>query len=247
MADLVLAHGLQYLIYAMEVCVGLLLVRHATWRRLKALSLYVPVLFLLDGVARPAVCNYFGQESAAYRSFYWLTEVVLALGAFLLICSFFRRACAREEKLWRFVRALLLFVFILVLVISAVFILRNPNHNDAGGFTTVIGQNLFFTCLVLNTLLFVMIQQLAIDDDELALLVGGIGIQFAGEAAVLALFNLLPADSRFADALLRFLPVFCTLGMLLTWAYAIVKTPQEVPVYVQPGQGAKLAEAIADS
>jgi len=43
------------------------------------------------------------------------------------------------------------------------------------------------------------------------------------------------------------LPPICTLGMLLTWAYAISKTPQEVPVRLQPGRGAKLAEAIADS
>ncbi|MGA3167426.1 MAG: hypothetical protein ABSF14_15085 [Terriglobia bacterium] len=247
MGDFVLAHGLQYLTYAAEVCVGLLLVRRATWRRLKGLCLYVAVLFLLDGVARPAVLNYFGLDSPTFKSFYWLTDVVLALGAFLLICSFFRRACAQEEKLWRFVRLLLLFVFILVLVISAVYILRNPNHNEAGGFTAEIGQNLFFTGLVLNTLLYVMIQQFAIEDDELALLVGGIGIQFAGEAALLALCNLLPAKSPFTDALSTFLPPICTLGMLLTWAYAISKTPQEVPVRLQPGRGASLAEAIADS
>jgi hypothetical protein len=245
MSDFIITNGLQYLTYGIEVCVGVLLVRHATWRRLKALSLYVAVLFLLDGVARPAVCNYFGQKSPTYLSFWWLTDVVLALGAFLLICSFFRRACAQEEKLWRFVRLLLVFVIILVPVISAASIHGNANHNDAGGFTVEIGQNLFFTCLVLNTLLYIMIQQFAIEDEELTLLVGGIGIQFAGEAAFLALCNLLPAQSRFAVTLAGFSPI-CTLGMLLTWAYAISKTPQEVPV-LQPGLGAKLAEVIADS
>jgi hypothetical protein len=246
MGDFVLTHGLQYLTYAIEVCVGLLLIRRGTWRRLKGFCLYVAVLFLLDSVARPAVLHYFGQRSATYASFWWLTDVVLALGAFLLICSFFRRACAQEEKMWRFVRLLLVLVFILVLVISAAFILRNPNHNAAGGFTAEIGQNLFFTCLVLNTLLYIMIQQFAIDDDELALLVGGIGIQFAGEAAFLALCNLLPAESKFAYAL-RFLPPCCTLGMLLTWAYAISKTPQEVPVLLLPGRDPGMLEAIANS
>ena len=75
---------------------------------------------------------------------------------------------------------------------------------------------------------------------------GGIGIQFAGEAAFLALCNLLPAESKFAYAL-RFLPPCCTLGMLLTWAYAISKTPQEVPVLLLPGRDPGMLEAIANS
>ncbi len=57
-------------------------------------------------------------------------------------------------------------------------------------FIVEFSQNLYFSCLVLNTLLYVMIQQLAIDDDELGLLVCGMGVQFAGEAACLALLHL---------------------------------------------------------
>ena len=82
----------------------------------------------LDGVARSAVLNYFGQTSVQYAYFYWLTDVVLAMGAFLLTCGFFRRACAQEEKLWRFVRLMLVFVFILVLGISALSLTRNYTH-----------------------------------------------------------------------------------------------------------------------
>ena len=68
----------------------------------KVYVLYVGMLFALDGVARAAVLNYFGQKSNQYSYFYWLTDVALALGAFLLICGFFRRACAREEKMWTY-------------------------------------------------------------------------------------------------------------------------------------------------
>jgi hypothetical protein len=39
-------------------------------------------------------------------------------------------------------------------------------------------------------MLYVMLQQLAIDDDELGLLVCGMGVQFAGEAAWFALLAL---------------------------------------------------------
>jgi hypothetical protein len=111
-------------------------------------------------------------------------------------------------------------------------------------FIVEFSQNLYFTCLVLNTLLYVMLQQLAIDDDELGLLVCGMGLQFAGEAAFLALLHLTSGEN-FARVLIGFLNPACTLGMLLIWTYAIVKTPQTAPARSRAGKDAALAEAIA--
>jgi hypothetical protein len=245
MSDQILIHGLQYGIYVLEAGVCVLLASRGRWWHLKGLSLYVTLLFGLDGVARPAVLNYFGGKSVQFAYFYWLTDVVLAMGAFLLICSFFRRACTQEQKLWRFVRLLLVFVFVLVVAISFLALTRHYSQLYTR-FIVEFSQNLYFSCLVLNTLLYVMIQQLAIDDDELGLLVCGLGVQFAGEAAILALYNLTVGEN-FARALIDFLTPACTLGMLVIWIYAISKTPQEVPVRLQPGRGASLAEVIADS
>jgi hypothetical protein len=244
MTDQILIHALQYGIYILEGALCVLLVKRGAWRRHKGLCLYVALLFALDGVARPAVLNHFGRTSVQYAYFYWLTDVALAMGAFLLTCSFFRRACTREERLWRFVRLLLVFVFLVVVAISALTLTRHYTQL----YTTFIvefSQNLYFSCLVLNTLLFLMIQQLAIDDDELGLLVCGMGVQFAGEAAGLALLYLTSGED-FARSIFSFLNPVCTLGMLLTWIYAIVKTPLPVPVGAQVDKQAGLAEALAE-
>jgi hypothetical protein len=201
-------------------------------------------LFLLDGVARPAVSNFFGQGSRQFFYFYWTSDVALALGAFAVICGFFRRACLQEEKLWRLVGPMLIFVFLLVLGWSAPSLTRHYMHLSIR-FMVEFSQNLYFSCLVLNTLLFVMLQQLAIDDDELGLLVCGMGMQFAGEAACFALV-FLTAGQLFARLLLTFVAPCCTLAMLSIWVYAIGKTPQAVSERFQPGQNESLVEVIAD-
>jgi hypothetical protein len=235
---------LQYAGYGTEGLLCFLLARQASWRRLKGLCLYVGLLFSLDGLARPVVLNYFGSTSVRFAYFYWLTDVALAIGAFLLICSFFRRGCTHEPKLWGFVRLMLVFVFLLVIAISALALTRHYTQLYTG-FIVEFSQNLYFSCLVLNTLLFVTIQQLAINDDELGLLVCGLGVQFAGGAACLALLHLTSADA-FSRVMAMVLPPACTLGMLMTWMYAIVKTHETVPAEEQLVKHAALVEAISD-
>jgi hypothetical protein len=244
MSDQILIHGLQYGIYILEGALCLLLARHGAWRSRVGLCVYVALLFVLDGVARPAVLSHFGRASMQFAYFYWLTDVALAMGAFLLTCSFFRRACAHDENPWRFVRLLLVFVFILVVAISALSLTRNYTHLYTV-FIVEFSQNLYFSCLVLNTLLFIMIQQLAIEDDELGLLVCGMGLQFAGEAAGLALLHL-TSGQDFARVIFSFLNPICTLGMLITWIYAVTKIPQTVTVGSLGGKRTALAEAVID-
>ena len=204
---------------------------------------------MLDGVARSASLSFFGQRSTQYYYFYWVTDVVLALGAFLLVCGFFHRACAHEDKMWKFVRLVLVSVFILVLGVSALTLTRNYSQIytvlEGRRFIIEFSQNLYFSCLVLNTLLYVMMQQFAIDDDELGLLVCGLGIQFAGEAAGLALYHVTLGEN-FSRLLFSFLNPVCTLGMLLIWIYAITRTPQEVPARSKVRNQEGLLEAVAD-
>lgn len=243
MSDQILIHGLEYGISVLEAVVCVLLVARGAGRQLKGLGLYVALLFALDGIGRVAILNYFGQASTQYAYFYWLTDVVLALGAFLLTCGFFRRACVREEKMWSIVRLLLVFVFILVVAVSALTLTRHYNQLYTR-FIVEFSQNLYFSCLILNTLLYVMIQQFAIEDDELGLLVGGLGIQFAGEAACLALLHL-TAGENFARNIAMVLPPACTLGMLSTWVYAILRPPQTDSVRSHARKQAWV-EAVAD-
>ncbi|MGA2984617.1 MAG: hypothetical protein ABSG32_12435 [Terriglobia bacterium] len=243
-SDKLLVYGLEYVGCGMEAFILLLLAAQGRWRRLKGLCLYVAGLFLLDGLGRMAALNYFGSMSRQYAYFYWLTDVALALGAFLLTCGFFRRACNQEERLWRFVRLLLVFVFVLAVAISALDLTRHYTQLYTG-FIVEFSQNLYFSCLVLNTMLYVMIQQLAIDDEELGLLVCGMGLQFAGEAAGLALLHLTSGE-HMARLVFSFLNPACTLGMFLTWVYAIVKTPEALSVRSKVGKQASLVAAVAD-
>ena len=69
--------------------------------------------------------------------------------------------------------------------------------------------------------------------------------RFAGEAAGLALYHLTLAEP-FVQTIFSFLNPACTLGMLLIWTYAIVKTPQAVPVRAPVGKQPALVEAVAD-
>jgi hypothetical protein len=243
--DQLLLCGVQYATYALEVWVCLSLVWGGRWRRLKGLGLYVTSLFLLDGVARPAVSNFFGAKSTPFYYFYWTTDVVFVLGAFAVICGFLRRACTREEKLWSFVRLLLIFVFLIVLGVSTLSLTRHY-ANLYILYIIELSQNLYFTCLVLNTLLYVMLQQLAIDDDELGLLVCGMGVQFAGEAACFAVLHLTANNNSIARDWTVVLAPCCTLAMLWIWVYAIGKTPQTVSDRYEPRRDGGLVEAVAD-
>ncbi len=246
MSETILTSGLRYATYGLEVCVCAFLAWRGTWRRMKVLALYVGALLLLDGVGRSAVLHGYGDSSVQYNNFYYLTDFVLAVGAFVLVCALFHRACVQEEKLWRFIRVFLPLVFVLVIGVSAFSLLRNHSQLVTGSFTIEFSQNLYFTCLVLNTLLYMLIQQFAIEDDELALLACGLGVQFAGEAAGFALLNLTSLGQH-AEAFYALLAPICTLGMLSIWAYAIAKKPQEVPASLRTGETGGVLEAAAES
>jgi multisubunit Na+/H+ antiporter MnhC subunit len=248
MAESLVQRALPYSVYLLEVALLALLFLSGRWRRLFGVSLYLLLFFAADAIGRPYVLYRYGVRSATYGYFYWLTDALLALAAFLLVCAFFRRACVREEKMWRFLRLLLVFVFILVLGISLLALSRNYTQLWSYGslFIVEFGQNLYFTCLVLNTLLYLLMQQLNIADDELGLLVCGIGIQFAGPAASLALLHLMGGNPD-ADTFTSLVIQACTLAMLLIWLYAIARAPQRATVAALGGEIPAVSEATASS
>lgn len=221
MVDEVLGLGLQYSGYALYIGLCWLLLRRGHCRRLSGVTLYLASLLAIDAAGRPYVLYRYGLASREYSDFFYLTDVFLALAAFMLVCTFFRRACAGEEKLWHFLRLLLVFVLVLVFGISSISISRNYDQLFTR-FIYEFEQNLYFTCLVLNTLLYILMRQIQTTDDELELLVCGVGIQFAGPAANLALVYLTPGQPH-AQGLLKYVPALCTLGMLLIWIYAVAR------------------------
>lgn len=220
----ILDFGLFYLVQGLVLGLLIFFLFRNLWKRLTGVFLYLLALLLIDGVGRRYVFHHYGYNSLEYFYFYWLTDTAFALGAFLLISAFFRRACANQDrKVWHYVRLLLVLVFILVVGISTLALSRNYDHLFSM-FMFEFQQNLYFTCLVLNTLLYIMMQQMDSEDSELGLLVCGMGLQFAGPAASFALKSLTP-KSGFTEMVMDFIVPLCTLGMVLTWSYAVTRKP----------------------
>jgi hypothetical protein len=238
MAEKLANDVLQYSGYLLEAGLLLFLIWRQRSRSLAGLSVYVGFLLGIDVIARPYALSY-GLKSPEYQASYWLTDVALQLAAFLLVCSFFRRACAKEEKMWHFVRLLLVFVFILVFGISLISLSRNYTHLFTR-FMIEFMQNLYFTCLVLTTLLYLLMQQQESVDEELGLLVCGFGIQFAGPAASFALRTLTPGQP-FSEFLVKLVMPLSFLGMLLTWFYAVARLSK--PAAVREAPASEVGEA----
>ncbi len=220
---------LQYVGYALEAAILAYILVGRREARLYAASGYLALLLAVDAFSRPYVLYRFGFNSFEYAYFFWLTDVMLALVAFLLVCLFFHRACSDNPELWRVVRLTLIFVLILVTGVSLFSLSRNVDHLFTR-FIVSFQQNLYFSCLVLNTMLYLLMQQLESADEELQMLVCGLGIQFAGPAANFALVYLTPGHA-YASSLYRYVGPLCTLGMLLTWLYALVAVRQPLPAW----------------
>jgi hypothetical protein len=216
----IVSYGLQYAGYLIEASLLYYLATSRQRTGRVSLVLYLSSLLAVEA-ARGWALHAYGLHSQRYFYVYWSTDFLLVLSAFLLVCLFFRRACLQEEKMWRFARLLLVFIFLAVLAVSGLIFSHNYFHLFTY-FIVEFNQNLYFTCLVLNTLLYLLLQQLESTDDQLGLLVCGVGIQFAGPAAALALLHLTGGE-RFAQAITTSVMPICNLGMLLVWAYAIVR------------------------
>jgi hypothetical protein len=231
MSNPILGYGIQYGGYVLELTLLALILKSGQWRRWRGVCLYLLLLLSVDAVGRPLVLHKYGVSSGQYEYFYWLSDVLLTLGAFLLVCSLFRRACAGQEKMWNLLVPSLGAVFALVLGISLASLFEHYK-NLLSIFMFEFQQNLYFACLVLNTLLYILLQRLESVDEALSLTVCGLGIQFAGPAANFALVHLAQGNQS-SQAIYAYLGPFCTIGMLATWLYVAVRGPQRAKV---PGE-----------
>jgi hypothetical protein len=234
----IVGYALHYSGILIEAALILYVARSSHGNRPLSVLPYLSCLLAAD-LARAYTLREYGLTSRQYSYIYWSTDFLLVISAFFLVCLFFRRACLHQEKMWRFVRLLLAFICLLVVGISGLLFSHNYG-NLLTGFIVEFNQNLYFTCLVLNTLLYLLLQQIDSADDQLGLLVCGVGIQFAGPAATLALFHLMTGEG-FAQSLAHFTIPLCTIGMLLVWAYAVVHvkdtatqvTRRQIPVLAE--------------
>jgi len=242
MDSIIVGDALQYAGILIDAFLVIYVVRSTQRRRLAGVVLYICCLLAADQV-RALVLHIYGLGSPQYGYVYWTTDFLLVIASFLLVCYFFRRACAHQGKMWRFLRLLLGLVFVLVVGVSALSFLGNYSLLS-NSYLAEFNQNLYFTCLVLNTMLYLMLQHFESTDEQLGLLVCGVGIQFAGPAASMALYHLTTGES-FARSLVSFTVPVCTLGMLLVWAYTIVYVKERVVQVSRPAKTV-LAEVTLD-
>lgn len=225
----------SYVGYSLETALLVYLLFRGYGKRLWQIVFYL-LVSLGVSAARSYSLHCFGLSSRQYGYCYWTTDLLLVMAAFGVVAAFFRRASAGNERMWFHIRLLLGSVFLLILGVS----LFSLSYHQGPLFTTFIiefQQDLYFACLVLTTLLYLLIVKMEIPDDQLGLLVSGLGIEFAGPAACLALFYLTGGDP-FARELGSLLLPLCDIGMISTWFYATLRVPvtAEVPRRkVRPG------------
>lgn len=217
--------GLQYAGYALEFGLLAFLLSRGFSQRPRWLCAYVAAFCSVDAVLRPWILYRYGASSREYYNVYWLSDALLVLATFLLLCAFFRRACSHAPELWAFLRPVLGLILLLVLGISA-FTLSQHRNDLFTAYIFSFEQNLYFTCLVLNTALYVMLQWLGSSDRQLELLVCGLGVQYAGCAASFALVYLTHNLSDATRQASVYLSSVCDLARLAIWLFAVASVPR---------------------
>jgi hypothetical protein len=159
MYNAIVSYGFQYGCYLIEAGLIIFLARSSQRRRPISAALYLAGM-LATGVARTYIVHRYGVRSTQYSDVYFRTDFLLVIGAFVLVCLFFRRACWHEEKMWRQVRLLLTFICVLVAGHFRGFSFSTTISHLFTYFIIEFNQNLYFACLVLNTLLYLLLQQI---------------------------------------------------------------------------------------
>ncbi len=223
---------LQYPGYAAEFLLLGALLFAGRWRKLSALFFYVLAFAGVDAILRPLAREAFGFSSVRYFYIYWISDVALTFATFLLVSLFFRQAFAKESKHWPAIRTGLIAAFGLTALVSYLSVAAHYAHLFIDvRFLMQFSQDLYFTCLILITVLFVMLQASESAGDQLHLLVSGMGIQFAGPAAAMALDYV--TSGRIGAVAQLSAPV-CNLAMFITWLYAVTRAAEKAPVKHAP-------------
>jgi hypothetical protein len=225
MSGITASNLLSYAGYILEAGLLVYLLANGHAKRLWELVFYL-LMSLSVIAARSYTLHHCGLDSSQYWNCYWTTDLLLVLAAFVVVASFFRRACSQNSEMWQFVRLLLGTVLVAITIVSF-FSLSSHKDKVFSVFIVQFSQNLYFASLVLTTLLYLMTVKMEVADERLGMLVCGLGIEFAGPAAGLALFYLARGAELSRLVGVYFFPL-CDIGMILTWFYAVSRVPDLV-------------------
>ncbi len=213
---------------ALSVGVVLVCLRNKTFLRYLLLQLY-----LLSNLAFTLGCYYvysvYQYDSLQYYYFYYVGDAIPNVIGYLLIGSFFDRLL-RESVFHKYVRPTLAIFFVLIVGISAFFIVGSVEHLYSE-FVLELQQNLYFVGVLLTFLLWMSVNYLDVRSRRFTLLVSGLGIYFAAHAASYALRFLFSG----LEAPMTVVPPLAYNFMVGLWLYTFLWVPEE-EVAVQPAR-----------
>ncbi len=189
--------------------------------------------YLLTNVVFTLGCYYvrslYGYTSLEYYYFYYVGDAIPNVIGYLLIGSFFDRLL-RESVFHKYVRPTLAIFFVLIVGISAFFIVGSVEHLYSE-FVLELQQNLYFVGVLLTFLLWMSVSYLDVRSRRFSLLVSGLGVYFAAHAASYALRFLFSS----LEAPMTAVPPLAYTFMVGLWLYTFLWVPEE-EVAVQPAR-----------
>lgn len=166
-----------------------------------------------------------GYNSLSYFYFYYTGDAVLSMIGYILVASFFDQML--QNSIFRpYVRPTLAISFLLIVVVSGVFVLRNYSQLYSR-FLFELQQNMFFVGVLLTFLLWISMNYLKAESRRFVLLVSGLGIYFSAHASNYALRFLFPAPTHpNLDEILSRVPPLAYTFMVLLWLYTFWRVPE---------------------
>ena len=217
--------------FTLEVLVIVTCVRRGWFRKYLVLNLLL-VFNILSDLIRGCALYAFGYTSPEYFYAYLYTDAVLSVLSYLLIVSFFD-AIFRQSIFRRYVRPTLGFLFVLIIALSALALSRTTSHVTSRMYYE-IQQNLYFAGLLLNFFLWVSLNHLRVESRRLALLVAGLGIFFASNAAKYSFHYLFQGTAL--SSIATSIPPVAFLLMVSLWAYTFLRVPEDVSAVEPVGE-----------
>lgn len=222
----------------LALAVGSVCLYKSYFRRYFVLNLYLlaNTAFTLVGYY---VYSIYGYDSTEAFYFYYIGDAIPNIVGYLLIGSFFDRML-RESHFREYVRPTLAIFFLLVVVISGVFVSGSTDRALVFPlFVIEFEQNMYFVGVLLTFLLWISMTSLRAESRRFVLLVSGLGIYFSAHAANYALQFLTPA---LENVLIKVPPLAYTF-MVLLWLYTFWRVP-EAEEAVAPAARAGPEEAL---
>jgi hypothetical protein len=191
------------------------------WTRLKALFIYVVVLFLTTLI--DAAAFYSPSIYSSMSRYYWVDDAVRQILIFILVISLIYAGRGHGQSRWKGVE--FLGPGVAAFSIVSLYITHDPQF---WVWMTQLSRNLGFLAAVLNFVLWVVLLQSRQRDRTLLMISGGMGIQMAGKAIghslrQLALRQLSPATALSGDLIIVLSHLFC----LYVWWQALRLPPPE--------------------